>query len=112
MSSEKAIRRVGMRVAGQDAEGMAHHAGARDLAERADMRQARGAVAGLEQRLLLAGPFQPFDELARLLERPGIGRLSGIDKGWIVEMVLSETSDRKCWKRGTLGSRSGPVNAA
>ena len=62
---------------------MAHHAGARHLAEGADMRQARGTIAGLEQRFLLARPFQPLDELARFLERPGIGRLSGFDKGGI-----------------------------
>ena len=70
-------------VAGQHPEGMAHHAGARHLAEGADMRQARGAVAGLEQSLLLARPFEPLDELARLLERPGIGGLGGFDQGGI-----------------------------
>ena len=70
-------------VAGQHPEGVAHHAGAGDLAEGADMRQARGAVAGLEQSLLLAGPFEPLDELARLLERPGIGSLGGFDEGRI-----------------------------
>ena len=37
-------------VARQQAERGAHHGGARHFAERADMRQARGAVAGLEQR--------------------------------------------------------------
>ena len=51
MSSEKAISRVGIRVAGEHPEGVAHHAGAGDLAEGADMRQAGGTVAGLEQRL-------------------------------------------------------------
>ena len=70
-------------VAGQHPEGVAHHAGARHLAEGADMRQARGAVAGLEQGLLLAGLFEPLDELARLLEGPGIGGLGGFDKGGI-----------------------------
>jgi hypothetical protein len=47
------------------------------------MRQARGAVAGLEQRLVLAGPFEPLDELARLLERPGICRPGGFKEGGI-----------------------------
>ncbi len=41
------------RVAGQHAEGVAHHGGARHLAEGADMRQARGAVAGFEDHLVL-----------------------------------------------------------
>ena len=59
-------------VAGQHAEGVAHHRGARDLAERADMRQAGRAVAGLEQdRLGKALPFVALDDLPRLLERPG-----------------------------------------
>ena len=52
MSSLKAIRRDGQ--AGQHGEGVAHPGGARDLAEGADVRQAGGAVAGLEQRLALA----------------------------------------------------------
>ncbi len=42
-------------VAGQQAEGGADHGGARHLAEGADMRQPRGAVAGLEQYRTLAG---------------------------------------------------------
>ena len=48
MSSLKAIRREGRPVS--SVEGAAHPGGARDLAEGADMRQAGGAVAGLEQR--------------------------------------------------------------
>ena len=35
-------------VLGEHAEGMPHHGGARDLAERADMRQPRRPVARLE----------------------------------------------------------------
>ncbi len=56
---------------------MAHHGGAGDLAEGADMRQARGAVAGLEDHLVLAiwGAREAGDDLARLLERPGIALL-------------------------------------
>ena len=41
------------RLAGEHAEGVAHHRGARHLAEGADMRQARRAVAGLEDHLVL-----------------------------------------------------------
>ncbi len=41
------------RVVGQHAEGVAHHGGARDFAESADMRQAGRAVAGLEDHLVL-----------------------------------------------------------
>ena len=47
MSSEKPISRVGI-CPREHAEGVAHHGGAGDLAEGADMRQAGGAVAGLE----------------------------------------------------------------
>ena len=43
------------RVLGQYAERMAHHRRARDFAERAQMRQPRGAVAGLEQHFALPG---------------------------------------------------------
>ena len=87
MSSEKASSRVAMRVVGQHAEGVAHHGRARDLAEGADMRQARGAVAGLEQHFVLAGALDARDELARLLERPGLGRLRrgekrGVEHGY------------------------------
>ena len=63
-------------VAGEHAEGVAHHRGARYLAEGADMRQARRAVAGLEDHLILGRALEPRDDLARLLERPGV-RLPG-----------------------------------
>src|SRR5438128_506483 len=59
-------------VIGEHAKGVSHHGGARDLAEGADVRQARGAVAGLEHHLVLWALFQPRDDLARFLERPGI----------------------------------------
>ncbi len=61
-------------IFGQDTEGMAHHGGAGDLAEGADMRQARGAVAGLEQNLALPRSLDARDDLAGFLERPGLGR--------------------------------------
>ena len=63
-------------VVGEHAEGMAHHGGARDLAEGADMRQARWPVAGRENDFVFRLLLQPRDDLARLLERPGV-RLLG-----------------------------------
>ena len=64
-------------VLGEHAEGMAHHGGAGDLAERADMRQARRPVAGLEDDGAgrLADVFEPAQDFARLLERPGLALL-------------------------------------
>ena len=71
------------RVAGQHPEGGPHHGGARDLAEGADMRQARRAVAGLEQDAArgIAALLEPRDDLPRLLERPGLRALGGLDEG-------------------------------
>ncbi len=63
-------------AAGQRLERMAHHGRARDLAERADVRQARGAIARLEENFLLPGSLDARDQLARLLERP-CGRVCG-----------------------------------
>ena len=63
-------------VAGQNAESVPHHGGARHFAEGADMRQARGPVAGLEDDLVLGLLLQARDDLARFLERPGV-RLFG-----------------------------------
>src|SRR5579885_2169977 len=57
-------------VIGEDTKGMAHHGGARDFAECTDMRQAGGAVAGLEDQLVFRLLLQARNELARLLERP------------------------------------------
>jgi hypothetical protein len=52
---------------------MAHHGRARDLAERADMRQAGRAVAGLKQhRVGKTGFFVARDDLAGFLEGPGL----------------------------------------
>ena len=74
------------RVVGEHAKRVAHHGGARDLAERADMRQAGRPVAGLEDHLVLRLSFQPRHDLARLLERPGV-RLPGefADAGGILD---------------------------
>ncbi len=77
-------------VVGEHAEGVAHHGGARHLAEGADMRQAGGAVAGLEDHLVLLLflqfllfllfllLLQPGDNFARLLERPGVRALGDL----------------------------------
>ena len=68
---------------GQHLEGVAHHGRARDLAEGADVRQAGGSVARLEDRRLVGAArelFQPLDEPARLLERPGARLLGGGDE--------------------------------
>ncbi len=63
-------------VVGEHAEGVTHHGGAGDFTERTDMRQAGGAVTGLEDHLILRPRFQPRDDLARFLERPCV-RLLG-----------------------------------
>src|SRR6266481_9992948 len=46
-------------VVGEHAKGMAHHGGARDLAEGTDVRQARRTIAGLEHHLVLGMLLQP-----------------------------------------------------
>ena len=61
---------------GEQLEGVSHHAGARHLAEGADVRQPRRPIARLEDDRLLGAALQllqPGDEPARLLERPGPG---------------------------------------
>ena len=58
------------RPAGEHGKRMAHPRGARHLAESADMRQAGGTIAGLEQRRGLARPVQPGSDLGSFLERP------------------------------------------
>ena len=70
-------------IARQQAEGGAHHGGAGHFAKGADMGQARRAITGLEQSFALARLFQPFDELARFLERPGARILRGLEKGGV-----------------------------
>ena len=59
-------------------EGAADPTGARNLAEGADVRQARGAVAGFEQNIgfrLARGlvAFHALEKLAGFLEGPGFG---------------------------------------
>ena len=63
--------------AGQRGEGVPHPGGARHLAERADMRQAGGAVAGLEQCGRFARGGEAGGDLLRLLERPGLRERCG-----------------------------------
>ena len=70
---------------GQHLEGVPHHGRARHLAEGADVRQPRRPVAGLEDHRLVGAAlerFQPLDDLARLLERPGARLLRGGQRGF------------------------------
>jgi hypothetical protein len=60
-------------VLGQHAKSVTHHGGARDLTEGADVRQARRAIAGLEQHFVFRLFLQPRHDRLRLLERPGVG---------------------------------------
>ena len=61
------------RIFGEDPERGSHHGGAGDLAEGADMRQPRWAVAGLEDDAAVGRTaLDARDDLAGLLERPGI----------------------------------------
>ena len=57
--------------AGEVRERLAHPAGAGDFAERADMRQAGGAVAGFEQSVVLALLFQALGDALCFTEGPG-----------------------------------------
>ena len=68
-------------VVGEYAKGMAHHGGACDLAEGTDMRQPRRAIAGLEDDLVLWMLPQPRNDLARLLERPGVRVFGDLAQG-------------------------------
>ena len=60
-------------VVGQHAEGMAHHRGAHDFPEGADMRQAARAVAGFEHHHVLRMALMPLEHEARLFEGPSFG---------------------------------------
>ena len=62
-------------VAGQFLIGVAHEARSRDLVERANVRQARGSVAGLEDHRLAVGlAVRPaLQQLAGFLIGPGLG---------------------------------------
>ena len=64
-------------VLGEHAEGVAHHGGARDLAEGADMRQSGRTVASLEDNGAgrLRNTLQPAQDLARFLERPSLAHM-------------------------------------
>ncbi len=55
-------------------EGVPHHQRPRHLLERAEVRESRGTVAGLEDDLPLLRPVRiALQQLARLLVRPGLG---------------------------------------
>ena len=76
--------------AGEFGERAADPGGAGDLAERADMRQAGGAIAGLEQRGFLARSGEALGDFARFLERPGLR-----DVGRVVADCIGH--GRKLW---------------
>src|SRR5207302_7905437 len=59
-------------VLGEHAKSVPHHGGARNLPERADMGKPRRPVAGLENHFILGPRLEPRENLARLLERPGV----------------------------------------
>ena len=90
-------------VLGQHLEGVAHHGGARDLAERADVRQAGGAVAGLEDDGAgrLRNALQPAQDLARLLERPRLAHMS-MGKQLGIDLDLGQA---RLLARGEVGER-------
>ncbi len=69
-------------VLGEHAEGVAHHGGARHFAEGADVRQARGAVAGFEDDRAFRLFFQPRDDLACFVERPSVGVFRQMAQGF------------------------------
>ena len=90
-------------VLGEHAEGVAHHGGAGDLAEGADMRQARGTVTSLEYDGAgrLRNALQPAQDLARLLEGPGLAHMS-MGKQLRIDLDLR----RACFlARGEVGER-------
>ena len=62
------------RLARQGRVSVADPRSARHLAESADMRQAGGAVSGLEQRIPSPGRGEALGDFRRLLERPGFRR--------------------------------------
>ena len=92
---------------GQHLEGVAHHAGARDLAKGADMRQAGGTVAGLEQHMGLAAGLDAPDQLARLLERPGLGNAGGFNE---FGREGGELGLARTWGRSNRGREAGTVS--
>ena len=65
----------------ENLKGVPHHACARDFAKRADMRQTRGAIAGLEDHLFASGAFEARDQLSRFFERPRLRRFGGLTQG-------------------------------
>ena len=95
-------------VLGEHAEGVAHHGGAGDLAEGADMRQARGAVASLENDGAggLRDALQPGQDLARLLEGPGLAHM-GMGKQLGIDLDLRRA---RFLARGEVGERDAGLS--
>src|SRR5215813_521179 len=83
-------------VLGEDAKCMAYDGGAGDFAERTDMRQARWAITGLEDHLVLGVLREPRHDLAGFLERPGVrllrkgGQARGIRGGGGARHLFSD----------------------
>ena len=81
---------------------MPHHRCAHHLAERADVRQAGRAVAGLEQNLaVMVRGFQPFDQVAGLGKGPGVGVAGGVT---LMVAILSVMMIGSC-----VASRPGAI---
>ena len=85
----------------------AHHGRARDFAEGADVGQARGAVAGLEQRIALGRRLaaEALQQRRGLLERPSLGALGKRPQ------VVRRVGHVPCPKAGgTCAGPPAPVN--
>ena len=105
MSSEKAKSRVGR--SDMPPEGLAHHGGAHHLAEGADMRQARGAIAGLEQHIALGR--------RRSLKRATSLRASSKGQARAARAQCSLVAHRLMFRNttgGTYGARRGASTGA
>jgi hypothetical protein len=96
------------RAAADDLVSAADQRGAQDFLERADMRQARGAIAGLEQHRLATrlAVGVAFDELHRLLERPGLGHAGGCDQGLVNHRRAFAEGERPCKHRVGMRPRT------
>ena len=100
----------GRNVGAMTLEGAAHHGGAHHLAEGADMRQARRAVAGLEQHIAFGRRrfLVARDQLARLLEGPGARGLGILPFGthhFPRENQSQPAEPSDCGRVGQAGSR-------
>ena len=95
-------------VLGEHAEGVAHHGGAGDLAEGTDMRQAGRAIASFEDDGAggLWNPLQAAQDLARLLEGPGLAHM-GMGKQLRVDLDLRRP---RLFARAQVGERNAGLS--